>query len=77
MSDNIANQDPVCGIELGPEQRIETLHHEGRRYYFCSTACRDAFRSHPEKYLKPKGFISRLLTRLAQAGASEPGGCPT
>ena len=77
MNENNLVTDPVCGLKLGPEQRIEALRHDGRQYYFCSSICRDAFRSHPEKYLKPKGFISRFLNRLAQAGAAEPGGCPT
>ncbi|KOY79892.1 YHS domain-containing protein [Acidianus sp. RZ1] len=46
---------PVCGME-GKEE-IKTLY-KGKVYHFCSTGCKRAFESNPEKYLRegPKGM---------------------
>ena len=40
---------PVCRMEA-PESQF-TAEHDGRTYHFCSTACRDAFRRDPAKYV--------------------------
>jgi Cu(I)/Ag(I) efflux system membrane fusion protein len=48
--------DPVCGMEVDPrkvENRV--IEYCGKTYYFCSTLCRDKFRSEPEKYLENRG----------------------
>ncbi|MGH7691156.1 MAG: permease [Candidatus Dormibacteria bacterium] len=42
--------DPVCGMAVGPRPAAE-LEHEGRRFGFCSTACRDRFAAQPLRYL--------------------------
>jgi len=36
-------QDPVCGMEVDPEEADFSTEHEGRTYYFCSQSCRDSF----------------------------------
>ncbi|MCL4557128.1 MAG: YHS domain-containing protein [Deltaproteobacteria bacterium] len=46
--------DPVCKVELDERSRDTKLHHEGETYYFCSEACRDAFKKAPEKFLSTK-----------------------
>lgn len=46
--------DPVCGMEIdeatAEDLGAEVVEHGGRRYYFCSPYCRDAFLRAPERY---------------------------
>ena len=39
--------DPICGMQIDPEDAVATAEHEGERYWFCSEACRDAFLGDP------------------------------
>jgi uncharacterized membrane protein YraQ (UPF0718 family) len=36
-------QDPVCGMEVDPEETEYTTEHGARTYYFCSESCMDSF----------------------------------
>jgi len=36
-------QDPVCGMEVDPEEADYSTEHDGRTYYFCSESCKDSF----------------------------------
>jgi len=36
-------QDPVCGMEVDPEEADYSTEHDGRTYYFCSESCEDSF----------------------------------
>jgi xanthine dehydrogenase accessory factor len=45
--------DPVCGIELKRADAAAAIDVHGRVYFFCSTACRDAFLADPERYATP------------------------
>jgi xanthine dehydrogenase accessory factor len=45
--------DPVCGIELKRADAAAAIDVHGRVYFFCSTACRDAFLADPERYVTP------------------------
>ena len=38
--------DPVCGMKVD-RARAVTAEHGGRRHFFCSDRCRDAFTGHP------------------------------
>ncbi len=42
--------DPVCGMRIDAEDAGATVDHEGKTYYFCSQACRDAFVADPTSY---------------------------
>lgn len=44
-------KDPVCGMEIKPEDAAATVDHEGKTYYFCSQDCADSFEDDPESYL--------------------------
>lgn len=44
--------DPVCKMQLGPEQIRESLVVGGQIYYFCSIGCRAEFQRHPKDYIK-------------------------
>ncbi|MDI3297999.1 MAG: YHS domain-containing protein [Bacillota bacterium] len=49
-----AVRDPVCGMEFEEETALEmgaeVIEHQGRRFYFCSPACRRAFETEPAAY---------------------------
>ena len=36
-------QDPVCGMEVNPENAVAVAERDGEKFYFCSTHCRDKF----------------------------------
>ncbi|MFC7157395.1 permease [Halomarina halobia] len=36
-------RDPVCGMEVTPEETEHRLERDGRTYYFCSVSCRESF----------------------------------
>ena len=43
-------EDPVCGMRIDSEEAAGTLEYAGKRYYFCSQACHDAFEADPTSY---------------------------
>ncbi len=45
--------DPVCGMTVSEERPGAVSEYRGRKYFFCSTACKKAFDANPEKYLIP------------------------
>jgi len=52
MSDTV--KDPVCGMEIRPEDVAATEDHEGRTFHFCSEACHETFVNDPHRYGHPK-----------------------
>jgi uncharacterized membrane protein YraQ (UPF0718 family) len=36
-------QDPVCGMEVNPEEADHSIEHDGTTYYFCSQSCKESF----------------------------------
>jgi YHS domain-containing protein len=43
-------KDLVCGMEV--EEGTNCAEYEGKRYCFCTEACRDEFLKNPSKYLE-------------------------
>lgn len=43
--------DPVCGMEVDPEEAPAKTEHEGETYYFCAPGCKQKFEKEPEKYV--------------------------
>ncbi|MBI2379520.1 MAG: heavy metal translocating P-type ATPase [Gammaproteobacteria bacterium] len=43
--------DPVCGMTVTPAADTASGEYQGRRYWFCSTRCRDKFMGAPAGYL--------------------------
>jgi YHS domain-containing protein len=41
---------PVCDMEVDP-QTAPKSEHQGRIYYFCSLACKQAFDENPKEYV--------------------------
>ena len=48
MADTVI--DPVCGMEIHPEEAAGTVEHDGRTIYFCSPGCRATFLEDPQRY---------------------------
>jgi YHS domain-containing protein len=72
--------DPVCGMEVMPGKTDIVFEHAGCTYFFCAKACREAFETNPQKYLKPgvkkrKGLWGRYLERLTRATGGQPPKC--
>ena len=36
-------QDPVCGMDVNPEETDYSTEHDGQTYYFCSQSCKESF----------------------------------
>jgi len=45
--------DPVCGMEVTPEDAVGSYHCHGQQYYFCAESCRNQFQANPEAFLRP------------------------
>ncbi len=43
--------DPVCKMEVKESEAAATSEYKGKKYYFCSVACKNSFDQDPEKYL--------------------------
>jgi YHS domain-containing protein len=50
MADKV--KDPVCGMDVDPEQAAGKSEYQGKTYYFCSPGCKAAFEREPAKYVK-------------------------
>lgn len=50
---NVA-KDPVCEMDVEIATAKWTSDYQGQRYYFCAPACKKAFDTDPERYLRPK-----------------------
>ncbi len=44
-------KDPVCGMEIDPDDAAAKVEYQGKSYYFCAQVCRDQFTADPQKYL--------------------------
>lgn len=42
--------DPVCKMNVEPEQPAVKAEHAGQVYYFCSNICHKKFVAEPKKY---------------------------
>jgi Cu+-exporting ATPase len=45
--------DPVCSMEVSPEDAAGSCEHRGQRYYFCNPSCLEQFQANPEAFLTP------------------------
>jgi Cu2+-exporting ATPase len=51
MGGRYTYRDPVCGMEVEPENAYSKIEYGGNIIYFCSEDCEKKFRENPEKYL--------------------------
>jgi len=45
-------KDPVCGMEVSRLTAPDQCEYQDKTYYFCAPACREAFETEPEKYVR-------------------------
>ena len=50
----IETKDPVCGMDVEPDQAAGKSEFNGTAYYFCSQQCKQAFDRSPEQYARRK-----------------------
>jgi len=77
--------DPVCGMKVAPERTQHHANHQGQKFHFCSSRCRDRFVAEPDRYLiaasgpKPGSgegkavYTCPMHPQVRQLG---PGSCP-
>jgi Cu+-exporting ATPase len=82
--------DPVCGMDVEPEDAAGRHAHNGQIYYFCSAHCLERFKTEPEKFLAPVSGVSRETPKQSterqttayvcpmdpEVKADKPGPCP-
>ena len=84
-SATVTHVDPVCGMDVSPEDAAGSHAHEETTHWFCSDRCLTKFKADPAKFLKP---AQPSLPAAAPAGTeytcpmhpevvrSGPGSCP-
>ncbi len=45
--------DPVCGMDVTPENAVGSYPYKGKQYYFCNESCLERFQANPEEFLTP------------------------
>ena len=44
--------DPVCRMEIDPNEAAATSEYQGQRYYFCMDDCRVQFERDPQRFVQ-------------------------
>ncbi|HZS11125.1 MAG TPA: YHS domain-containing protein [Nitrospirales bacterium] len=44
-------KDPVCQMEIEPEDAAATAEYKGTKYFFCADVCKKEFEKNPKKYV--------------------------
>jgi Cu+-exporting ATPase len=54
-------KDPVCGMNVEPDEAAGQSVFQGKTYYFCSNDCKTQFDKNPQAYVKsaPMGAGAR------------------
>lgn len=52
--------DPVCGMDVDPEETDHTIEHQSETYYFCSESCKNSFS--PEQATENVSLWTNLTT---------------
>jgi Cu+-exporting ATPase len=66
--------DPVCGMEVDESRATLRAEYDGREYFFCAVACREAFLREPARYLGPpalSGLVGIGRRPLAQVASPQ------
>lgn len=45
-------RDPVCSMDVDPNDAADKSEYKGVTYYFCAPGCRKSFDENPEKYVE-------------------------
>ena len=44
-------KDPVCGMEVNPDEAAASFEYEGEKYFFCAEACKEKFKNDPKNFI--------------------------
>jgi Cu+-exporting ATPase len=71
--------DPVCGMEISPEDAVGSYDYGGQRYFFCNPSCLEKFRAEPTRYLAQQAGATAAGVEAhgPQAAGTPPGGTHT
>lgn len=53
-------KDPVCGMDVDPNESAGSYSFQGETYHFCSEGCVEAFKENPSEYLDEKLKAAKL-----------------
>ncbi|GER79219.1 MAG: heavy metal translocating P-type ATPase [Anaerolineae bacterium] len=73
-------RDPVCGMEIEPQDAFAKRNHMGQAFYFCSQSCVDQFDKDPHRYVmtsattgfNPEQTLSRIELPVADLPMVRP-----
>lgn len=66
-------KDPVCGMEIDEGQTQYQVSHRGEIFYFCSEACKAAFKSDPEHHIERLKQTALERRKVVVVGAGHVG----
>ena len=55
MTNGTQVTDPVCGMQVDPQQAAGSSEYQGQTYYFCSTGCKRQFDNDPPRFVGQQG----------------------
>ena len=55
MTNGTQVTDPVCGMQIDPQQAAGSSEYQGQTYYFCSTGCKRQFDRDPQQFVGKQG----------------------
>lgn len=73
MNSNDPQKDPVCGMNVTPDEAAGKAEHQGRTFYFCSERCLEKFRAEPGKFAERRdknGEQERVKHEVAGGGSA-------
>ena len=53
-------RDPVCGMDVDPDNAAAQSTFEGKNYYFCANECKEKFDANPQQFAGEKGRGARI-----------------
>jgi len=51
QNSQVTAQDPVCGMNVDPNNSSGSTRYDGKTYFFCSAGCKRRFDADPTPYL--------------------------
>ena len=62
--------DPICGMDIDPEDAAGKAEYQGKTYYFCNPMCLERFEAEPAKYIDSEGNLQPVTPATEVKGPS-------
>ncbi|MBP1594988.1 MAG: actP [Acidobacteria bacterium] len=69
-------RDPVCGMQIVPEEAAATSEYQGGKYFFCSFPCAESFLADPGRYLRSDAEARTAPVMVVPGGPGTGYTCP-